>query len=1273
MHGVIHGRGDEHEKEGNERENATCVSFSRPAAESKPAPAAAPTQADKAQAAEVHHVQPAQAQLTIAPKPQVEADAQQGTARPSMLSPSNAAAGSPHAHLDEQSSSSCSDDDYPDLLPDVLEDNDDANDRESADRTDKEAEGEKQPKGAVMISDAAAALEPAPMAKPLAPASLPKPKPTAEQQRALREREAAAKAEAARREEERALKDTVEAIRRREEKEAARREQGKKRKEEERARKAAERAEREQREREARETAEFLRDQETKRVTAQQEAERHERSRELRARFDEVFVDQQTRLLMYNKDDPAFEMNKDCTICFTDFDESTYTRVILACGHAFCQTCIDPWLLQRFDEAQKYADENRQITAGAMRKKFNLPTCSNCRHELKMTSYAERMINSVLVQPPPNPNTATAVAAVAAAADAADVAARAHAPVAPRSVTPSPTPAAGSSSASALASAPAIVPAVVAMPSAADMPALHPKLESQRIEYELRDGRRVLDPSLIETASGRGIEPSRLLVLTGVGPHWKVCGERADGGDYIWRKLKELACRHGTIVFLWHFAFKTDGERAAACIYYTKPDAVSKAIDAFNDKIAPWFPAGAKPQPPVVRARRAVSADTIRQMLDCHDMERGRIFTWRPNCAGDYVPPVHASVVGQPAPPPPRVGPVVPAFSEAIAAAAVTPAAHTWAAAGAATGPPLVETLWGPPASVVVFTRSTNPNGNVSYTLKGAVVATVAANGDVTLNTGGWRTASHRKALCEVLRWHLPGITINTLSSATSNLNVWVIKVRGCEAPMEYEDGVCFTYAQYGGIGAFPSAMAAVAAHGMGGRGDDGGSEGAGGGMEGWHAATADGIAPLTSVTTDFSSGHASPSLPATPAATDDCTALSSPSGAGAHPGAAVPWGGCRPSGAGASTLAARTPAAPLAMLATDSTPAATPTGPTDAAPMAPALRELLAHVTSAQAASAAAETAHAGAATRAADECTAVAAAATAATHAALVPPPPPPPPPPLPPPSPLELAVAPPPPPPPPPARGDALPDDVDMATMLRMIAEQEAREQAAKACAVECPLCGLVCSSEALMAEHFAAVHDVETLNDARCLPNAAHTAASTAGSVGASGLFSAPAARGAESMPPPPPALDAVAAHSRLPSPPPPPPPLPSPRAALVAAPPPPPPLPPRVAVGAVAPGAAAAIAPPNVPDYAPDHPSVAPPNVPDYAPDHPSVAPLLAAYTANPPKGESLAIYCSRLTQLPRQKLIHTIIPLQSAGLVKMFDFEFDDVVIVMLHLGFTPP
>ena len=287
MHGVIHGRGDEHEKEGNERENATCVSFSRPAAESKPAPAAAPTQADKAQAAEVHHVQPAQAQLTIAPKPQVEADAQQGTARPSMLSPSNAAAGSPHAHLDEQSSSSCSDDDYPDLLPDVLEDNDDANDRESADRTDKEAEGEKQPKGAVMISDAAAALEPAPMAKPLAPASLPKPKPTAEQQRALREREAAAKAEAARREEERALKDTVEAIRRREEKEAARREQGKKRKEEERARKAAERAEREQREREARETAEFLRDQETKRVTAQQEAERHERSRELRARFDE--------------------------------------------------------------------------------------------------------------------------------------------------------------------------------------------------------------------------------------------------------------------------------------------------------------------------------------------------------------------------------------------------------------------------------------------------------------------------------------------------------------------------------------------------------------------------------------------------------------------------------------------------------------------------------------------------------------------------------------------------------------------------------------------------------------------------------------------------------------------------------------------------------------------------------------------------------------------------------------------------------------------------
>lgn len=289
----------------------------------------------------------------------------------------------------------------------------------------------------------------------------------------------------------------------------------------------------------------------------------------------------------------------------------------------------------------KYAEENRQITAGAMRKKFNLPTCANCRHELTMTTFAKKQIEKIVAPPQtPNPNSATAAAAVAAAAQASEDQARASSAAAQSPPASAAAASAGSTwtvqpaRAQPAASASASTTAASAS-SSPSLPFIHPKLDQFRIEYELRDGRRVLDPALVELANGANLDPSRLLLLTGVGAGLKLPGGQAN--DYIWRRLKEVACRYGVLSFLWHFALRNDGDRAGAALYYARPEAVAKALDALHNVRAPWFPSDTRPMPPLVKARRATSADAVRQLLDAHDSISGKVLTWRPNCSGDYV------------------------------------------------------------------------------------------------------------------------------------------------------------------------------------------------------------------------------------------------------------------------------------------------------------------------------------------------------------------------------------------------------------------------------------------------------------------------------------------------------------------------------------------------------------------------------------------------------------------------------------------------------------
>eukprot|EP00302_Diacronema_sp_CCMP2436_P052134 CAMPEP_0180063128 /NCGR_PEP_ID=MMETSP0985-20121206/7471_1 /TAXON_ID=483367 /ORGANISM="non described non described, Strain CCMP 2436" /LENGTH=250 /DNA_ID=CAMNT_0021993319 /DNA_START=175 /DNA_END=928 /DNA_ORIENTATION=+ len=79
-----------------------------------------------------------------------------------------------------------------------------------------------------------------------------------------------------------------------------------------------------------------------------------------------------------------------------------------------------------------------------------------------------------------------------------------------------------------------------------------------------------------------------------------------------------------------------------------------------------------------------------------------------------------------------------------------------------------------------------------------------------------------------------------------------------------------------------------------------------------------------------------------------------------------------------------------------------------------------------------------------------------------------------------------------------------------------------------------------------------------------------------------------------------------------------------------------------------------------------------PDIPDLEDNDPLVAPLFALFEGNKPTAdESLVIYCSRLSGMPRQQLIRQIIPLQQMGMVQMFDFSFTDVKIVLLSVGFT--
>lgn len=273
--------------------------------------------------------------------------------------------------------------------------------------------------------------------------------------------------------------------------------------------------------------------------------------------------------------------------------------------------------------------------------------------------------------------------------------------------------------------------------------------------------------------------------------------------------------------------------------------------------------------------------------------------------------------------------------------------------------------------------------------------------------------------------------------------------------------------------------------------------------------------------------------------------------------------------------------------------------------------------------------------------------------------------------------------------------------MADILRQIAAQEERERAASRVPVECPLCGVVCAGEVEMAGHFASMHDVEASSDAYGDSVAESHSGAAALPPGGNGVLAAappppplPAAppveaqplRPPSAMPPPPPSTmppaDGIGGFvydlppppppSSYSSPPPPPAAAPRPTDALFASPAPPPslaypPPPPAAPAAPTAPVAASSVA-------APSQLSLSLVSIADVPPiDDPSVAPLLALYNATPPEhGESLAMYCWRVTKLSRQLLIHTIIPLQQLGAVRMFDFDFEDVHFVLHELKYKP-
>ncbi|KAJ1625803.1 hypothetical protein T492DRAFT_879546 [Pavlovales sp. CCMP2436] len=155
--------------------------------------------------------------------------------------------------------------------------------------------------------------------------------------------------------------------------------------------------------------------------------------------------------------------------------------------------------------------------------------------------------------------------------------------------------------------------------------------------YELRDGRRVLDPLLVTIANGSGIDPSRMLVITGVGT----------------------------------------GSKVISAITRKKAESILKATSTLHNKPAPWTD---------LPSRKAESRQNTLKAIRAADG----------NCSGDYVPPDHATVIGEAAP------------SLLASAAAISSSA----------GGVLTETLWGPPAKNLIFTRLTNSsNGTIAYTL----------------------------------------------------------------------------------------------------------------------------------------------------------------------------------------------------------------------------------------------------------------------------------------------------------------------------------------------------------------------------------------------------------------------------------------------------------------------------------------------------------------------------------------------------------------------------
>jgi len=1054
------------------------------------------------------------------------------------------------------------------------EDSDELPDLEDASDCDTEDEPPPTPKP---TTAGKANVPPAKVPEPPKPKPAPKPPPSPEELKRIKE-----EAEKRKREEEEERK------RKKAERERMKKEEAKRKKEEEKKRKAEARAAKEKQEQEQRELAAYLKDQELKLKAQQEKEQKRMDARAFARKYNMVFEPNQSILKEVTPEwrqeegDPALDYEVECGMCADEITDGTQIRQLTVCaaekGHYFCSHCIDHWLLTRFEKVCELERSNTLITKDAW-SKVTAPTCPNCRVELKMKPAILKRIQAAMApsaagnQPRAenNQQQSEQAAAPAAAADSSS-------PVGGE---------AGGSEGSSDVGAPPVIP--VDQPGdnlteqqhrALIASIVHRKLDAERMCYYLRDGRRVLDRALAAMANGDSLDPRRLLILQNIGK-----GSKTHSGEYLFRRIKDSVAKKGWIEFLWHLPRR---DAHGTCFAYMKQvDDVNRVIATLNDKVAPW---AERDEAYVVHARRATAANAVKEAIERHNVSDFKIFTWRPNVSHDWEPPpdaiIYADETGAVGPyGPPADRPAVAAGASGTGTTATTAATSTAssssssATSGAAVptsagvgpsgsaststnGPSTTTTIWGPPHMSTTFTSVINASTRtVKYYLKSVNIATVSPEGDVTINSGGWRTVTTRKALNHVLRAHLPGITVLTDSV---NQKSWkLVPKNNAQTSVAFADKTTLLARDYGGS-AFED--------------------------------TPPPPPPAISRPSEPPSSHSSE--PPTPG--DEV--------AGVVPASA--WDVPATSPDGGSDLWAPPPPPPPQAGSSAYAAAFPSTAPSLAAAQAAAQRIAAQREQERKDALAARQAAAAAEASKKKAEEEAARQAQQReeelrqrreeeqrqrregeARRAAAV---------------------------------NDATQrlDDEELAEALRRIEQLEAEERRHAATLVSCPLCGLEFTSEREVGEHFAQVHDVETVNDARSAPNPTPPAVAS--------IFAAP-------TPAPPGILNDV---------------------------PPPPPL-----------GGDFGVPPPPPPPMA-DDPPPPPPPLPGMASefisdDHPLVIKLREEYDRMPPKPtESLAIYCSRLTMISRQRLVATIIPLQLEGKANMFGFGFPDVKAVMHKLGY---